>query len=158
MAGVALVFFVVLFFSLSSNSSQNYLVCAPSFLLCPKNVKIVNTQKSSSQNFSSFTKGDNNIYNQSSSLVCAPFLHRLYLFIGCERERERERGRDRLAIEHVRADRIENRIDFLLSIDFLLEREACSREKAAVRVDIGLSRLSYRSIARAFFLSSIGRK
>lgn len=50
---------------------------------------VVNTQKSSSQNFSSFTKGDNNIYNQSSSLVCAPFLHRLYLFIGCERERER---------------------------------------------------------------------
>ena len=57
-------------------------------------------------------------------------------------------------------DRIESdrSIAFIVSIDFLLEREACSREKAAVRVDIGLSRLSYRSIARAFFLSSIGRK
>ena len=180
MAGVALVFFVVLFFSLSSNSSQNYLVCAPSFLLCPKNVKIVNTQKSSSQNFSSnnaheLSKGHKKqrssffhydekpiIYNQSSSLVCAPFLHRLYLFIGCERERERERGRDRLAIEHVRADRIENRIDIdrLFIIDRFSSRArgVVPREKAAVRVDVGLSRLSYRSIARAFFLSSIGRK
>lgn len=76
------------------------------------------------------------------------------------KERERERGRDRLGIEHVRVDRIESNrsIAFIVSIDFLLEREACSREKAAVRVDIGLSRLSYRSIARAFFLSSIGRK
>ena len=98
-------------------------------------------------------------HHQSSSVVCAPF-HRLYLFIGRERERERERGRDRLGIEHVRVDRIESNrsIAFIVSIDFLLEREACSREKAAVRVDIGLSRLSYRSIARAFFLSSIGRK
>ena len=120
---------------------------------------VVNTQKSSSQNFyfSSFTKGDN-IYNQSSSLVCAPFLHRLYLFIGCERERERERGRDRLAIEHVRADRID--IDRLFIIDRFSSRArgVVPREKAAVRVDVGLSRLSYRSIARAFFLSSIGRK
>ena len=102
------------------------------------------------------------IYNQSSSLVCAPFLHRLYLFIGCERERERERGRDRLAIEHVRADRIENRIDIdrLFIIDRFSSRArgVVPREKAAVRVDVGLSRLSYRSIARAFFLSSIGRK
>jgi hypothetical protein len=98
------------------------------------------------------------IYNQSSSLVCAPFLHRLYLFIGCERERERERGRDRLAIEHVRADRID--IDRLFIIDRFSSRArgVVPREKAAVRVDVGLSRLSYRSIARAFFLSSIGRK
>ena len=106
-------------------------VCSVLFSLCPKNVKIVNTQKSSSQNFSSknaheLSKGHKKqrgrrfftstyekpiIYNQSSSLVCAPFLHRLYLFIGCEREREREReGRDRLAIEHVRA-RIESKIE-----------------------------------------------
>ena len=98
------------------------------------------------------------IYNQSSSLVCAPFLHRLYLFIGCERERERQRSPwDRARSRG--SNRIES-IDrlYIVSIDFLLEREACSREKAAVRVDIGLSRLSYRSIARAFFLSSIGRK
>lgn len=87
-------------------------VCSVLFSLCPKNVKIVNTQKSSSQNFSSknaheLSKGHKKqrgrrfftstyekpiIYNQSSSLVCAPFLHRLYLFIGCERERERESG------------------------------------------------------------------
>ena len=108
MAGVALVFFVVLFFSLSSNSSQNYLVCAPSFLLCalkmsksstPKNhrlkifppIMLMNYQKVTKNRgrrfFTTYEKPI--IYNQSSSLVCAPFLHRLYLFIGCERERER---------------------------------------------------------------------
>ena len=182
MAGVAVVFCVVLFFSLvkfvpkhvlrpffcalkmSSSSKKGMGKRRTGFILWSSHQKlkiVVNTQKSSSQNFSSFTKGDN-IYNQSSSLVCAPFLHRLYLFIGCERERERERGRDRLAIEHVRADRIENRIDIdrLFIIDRFSSRArgVVPREKAAVRVDVGLSRLSYRSIARAFFLSSIGRK
>ena len=177
MAGVALVFFVVLFFSLSSNSSQNYLVCAPSFLLCPKNVKIVNTQKSSSQNFSSknaheLSKGHKKqrgrrffttyekpiIYNQSSSLVCAPFLHRLYLFIGCERERER--AGQRSPRDRARARGSNRKSNRLFSIDRFSSRArgVVPREKAAVRVDVGLSRLSYRSIARAFFLSSIGRK
>ena len=182
MAGVALVFFVVLFFSLSSNSSQNYLhsVCSVLSSLCPKNVKIVNTQKSSSQNFSSnnaheLSKGHKKqrgrrfftstyekpiIYNQSSSLVCAPFLHRLYLFIGCERERERERAGQRSPRDRARARGSNRKSNRLFSIDRFSSRArgVVPREKAAVRVDVGLSRLSYRSIARAFFLSSIGRK
>ena len=118
---------------------------------------VVNTQKSSSQNFSSFTKGDN-IYNQSSSLVCAPFLHRLYLFIGCERERER--AGQRSPRDRARARGSNRKSNRLFSIDRFSSRArgVVPREKAAVRVDVGLSRLSYRSIARAFFLSSIGRK
>ena len=98
------------------------------------------------------------IYNQSSSLVCAPFLHRLYLFIGCERERER--AGQRSPRDRARARGSNRKSNRLFSIDRFSSRArgVVPREKAAVRVDVGLSRLSYRSIARAFFLSSIGRK
>ena len=99
------------------------------------------------------------IYNQSSSLVCAPFFI-AFIYSSGVKERERERAGQRSPRDRARARGSNRKSNRLFSIDRFSSRArgVVPREKAAVRVDVGLSRLSYRSIARAFFLSSIGRK